>query len=156
MREAVDQAEHGFTLQPESLLDIRATIVAARTLRRALLKVADEFPRLAEIADLIEECPGLVSAVSQTLDERGDVLDSASPTLAHIRRELRAVHGRLQDKLQRILQSSSNQYLQEPLISMRNGRCVVPSALTPKGVSKASSMTTAAPGPPSGWNRWSR
>ncbi len=133
VREAVDQAEHGFTLQPESLLDIRATIVAARTLRRALLKVADEFPRLAEIADLIEECPGLVSAVSQTLDERGDVLDSASPTLAHIRRELRAVHGRLQDKLQRILQSSSNQYLQEPLISMRNGRYVVPLRADAKG-----------------------
>ena len=135
VREAVDNAEHGFTLQPESLLDIRATIAAARNLRRALLKTETEmeFPRLAEIAELIEECPGLVSAISQTLDERGEILDSASTTLANIRRELRVVHGRIQDKLQRILQSSNNQYLQEPLVSMRNGRYVIPLRSDAKG-----------------------
>jgi DNA mismatch repair protein MutS2 len=135
VREVVDNAEHGFTLQPESLLNIRATIVAARNLRRALLKTetAEEFPRLAEIAELIEECPGIVSAISQTLDERGEVLDSASTKLANIRRDMRVTHGRIQDKLQRILQSSSNQYLQEPLVSMRNGRYVIPLRADAKG-----------------------
>ncbi|PID86924.1 MAG: endonuclease MutS2 [Chloroflexi bacterium] len=135
VREAVDNAEHGFTLLPESLLDIRATIAAARNLRRALLKTetAEEFPRLAEIAELIEECPGLVSVISQTLDERGEVLDSASTKLANIRRDMQVTHGRIQDKLQRILQSSSNQYLQEPLVSMRNGRYVIPLRSDAKG-----------------------
>ena len=133
VREAVDNAEHGFTLQPESLLNIRATIAAARNLRRALLKTEEQFPRLAEIAELIEECPGLVSAISQTLDERGEVLDSASTTLANIRRDMRVTHGRIQDKLQRILQSSNNQYLQEPLVSMRNGRYVIPLRSDAKG-----------------------
>jgi DNA mismatch repair protein MutS2 len=133
VREAVDNAQHGFTLQPESLLDIRATIAAARNLRRALLKVEEEFPRLAEIAELIEECPGLVSAISQTFDERGEVLDSASVKLGAIRRELRVAHGRIQDKLQRILQSSNNQYLQEPIVSMRNGRYVIPLRSDAKG-----------------------
>jgi DNA mismatch repair protein MutS2 len=133
VREAVDNAEHGFTLQPESLLNIRATIAAARNLRRALLKTEDQFPRLAEIAELIEECPGLVSAISQTLDERGDVLDSASTALANIRRTMHITHGRIQDKLQRILQSSNNQYLQEPLVSMRNGRYVIPLRSDAKG-----------------------
>ncbi len=133
VREAVDNAEHGFTLQPQTLLSIRATIAAGRNLRRALLKTEEQFPRLAEIAELIEECPGLVTAISQTLDDNGDVLDSASTTLANIRRDLRVVHGRIQDKLQRILQSSSNQYLQEPLVSMRNGRYVVPLRSDAKG-----------------------
>ncbi|MFO7679415.1 MAG: Smr/MutS family protein [Chloroflexota bacterium] len=133
VRLPVDNAEHGFTLQPESLLDIRATIEAARNLRRALLKEQDKFPHLAEIAELIEECPGLVTAISQTLDERGEVLDSASATLANIRRELRATHGRIQDKLQRLLQSSSSQYLQEALVSMRNGRYVIPLRADAKG-----------------------
>ena len=133
VREAVDNAEHGFTLQPQILLDIRSTIAAGRNLRRALLKTEEEFPRLAEIAELIEECPGLVTSISQTLDDNGDVLDSASTTLANIRRDLRVVHGRIQDKLQRILQSSSNQYLQEPLVSMRNGRYVVPLRSDAKG-----------------------
>ncbi len=133
VRRPVDNAERGFTLPAEELLDIRSTLVAARTLQRNLLKAEDTFPRLAEIAELIEECPGLVQAISQTLDERGEVLDSASPKLAKLRQELRVVHGRIQEKLQRILQSSQNQYLQDPLVSMRSGRYVVPLRADAKG-----------------------
>ncbi len=133
VRRPVDNAERGFTLPAEELLDIRSTLVAARTLQRNLLKAAETFPRLAEIAELIEECPGLVQAISQTLDERGEVLDSASPKLAKLRQELRVVHGRIQEKLQRILQSSQNQYLQDPLVSMRSGRYVVPLRADAKG-----------------------
>lgn len=133
VRRPVDNAERGFTLPAEELLDIRSTLVAARTLQRNLLKAAESFPRLAEIAELIEECPGLVQAISQTLDERGEVLDSASPKLAKLRQELRVVHGRIQEKLQRILQSSQNQYLQDPLVSMRSGRYVVPLRADAKG-----------------------
>jgi len=133
VRRAVDNAVRGFTLPAEELLDVRGTLVAARNLRRNLLKAEETFPRLAEIGELIEECPGLVSAISQTLDERGEVLDSASPKLAKLRQELRVVHGRIQEKLQRILQSSQNQYLQEPLVSMRSGRYVVPLRSDAKG-----------------------
>jgi len=133
VRRSVDNAERGFTLPAEELLDVRGTLVAARNLRRNLVKAEETFPRLAEIGELIEECPGLVSAISQTLDERGEVLDSASPKLAKLRQELRVVHGRIQEKLQRILQSSQNQYLQEPLVSMRSGRYVVPLRSDAKG-----------------------
>lgn len=133
VRQAMENARRGFTLPPEELLEIRGTIVAARNLRRQLLKVADEYPRLAEIAALIEECPGIVSAISQTLDDRGEVLDSASPKLAKIRQEQRVVHGRIQDKLQKILNSSQNQYLQEPIITMRSGRYVIPLRADAKG-----------------------
>ncbi|MCP4418009.1 MAG: endonuclease MutS2 [Chloroflexi bacterium] len=133
VRRAVDNAQHGFTLPAETLLDVRSTLVAARTLKRHLLKVADEYPYLAAIAELVEECPGLVDTISSTLDERGDVLDSASAKLAKIRSELRTVHGRIQDKLQRLLSSSKNQWLQESIITMRSGRYVVPVKADSKG-----------------------
>jgi DNA mismatch repair protein MutS2 len=133
VRRPVDNALRGFTLRGEELLDIRNTLVAARTLRRQLLKVVDHYPYLAEIAELIEECPGLVSAISRTFDDRGDVVDSASSKLATIRQQQRTAHGRIQDKLQSILSSSLNQYLQEPIISMRNGRYVLPVKIEAKG-----------------------
>lgn len=126
VRRPVDNAERGFTLPAEELLNIRGTIIAARTLRRQLLKLEEEFPHLADIAILIEECRGLVSAIGNTFDERGQVADSASAKLAKIRQDLRTTHGRIQDKLQRLLNSSKNQYLQEPIITMRSGRYVVP------------------------------
>lgn len=133
VRRAADNAQRGFTLLAEDLLDIRNTIVAARNLRRQLLKLADTYPHLAAIAELIEECAGIVSAINSTIDERGEVLDSASPTLARIRQEQRTIYGRIQDKLQRILNSKLNQYLQEPIITMRSGRYVIPLKAEHKG-----------------------
>ncbi len=134
VRQAADRAQRGITLQPEDFLDIRSTLGAARNLRRILLKATDRAPHLAAIAELIEECPGLASAINETLDEeRGEVLDSASDKLANIRRSLRVTHGRIQDKLQSLIGSSMNRYLQEPIITMRGGRYVVPLKADYKG-----------------------
>lgn len=133
VRRAVDNAEHGFTLLAEDFQAIKSTIVAARTLRRQLLKLEDEAPHLADIAVLIEECSGIVSAVSRTIDDRGEVLDSASPKLARIRQEEQMVYSRIHEKLQRLLNSSMNQYLQESIITMRGGRYVIPLRADAKG-----------------------
>ena len=133
MRQSVENALRGFTLPAEDLLAIRSTIVAARNLKRQLVKAEDEFPHLADIAHLIEECPGIVSSIGNTIDERGEVLDSASSKLARIRQDLRVAHGRIQDKLQKLLNSSQSQYLQESIITMRSGRYVVPLKAGAKG-----------------------
>ncbi|MCL4267203.1 MAG: Smr/MutS family protein [Anaerolineae bacterium] len=133
VRRSCDNAYRGFTLPAEELLDIRNTIIAGRNLHRVIVKAAAEFPYLAAIAELIEDCPGLVTAINNTIDERGEVLDSASPKLAKIRSELRVVHGRIQDKLQKLVNSSQNQWLQEPIITQRSGRYVVPVKADAKG-----------------------
>lgn len=133
VRRTAENAHRGFILPPEDLLEVRSTISAARDLRRKLVKLEDEYPRLAFIGELIEECPGLVSAIGKALDERGEVLDSASPELSDIRRNLRIVHDRIQEKLKTLLSSSRGQYLQEPTITTRGGRYVVPLMANHKG-----------------------
>lgn len=133
VRRAADNALRGFILQPEDFMAIQSTIVAARNLRRQLLRLEERAPHLAAVAVLIEECPGLVSAITRTIDERGDVLDSASPKLGKIRQEQRAVHSRIHEKLQRILNSSMSQYLQDPIITQRGGRYVIPLRADAKG-----------------------
>ncbi|MDJ0753316.1 MAG: endonuclease MutS2 [Ardenticatenaceae bacterium] len=132
VRPAADRATRGITLLPEDLLQVRDTIVAARELRRKLERAKERVPHLQAIAELIEECPGVVAAVGRTLDERGEVLDSASTKLADIRRQLRVTHGRIQDKLRGVL-NSHGVYLQEAIISQRNGRYVVPVRAESKG-----------------------
>lgn len=133
IRLAVDNAARGFTLLPADLLDISATLQAAQALRRKVLKAKERAPNLAAIAELIEERPGLVTAISQTLDERGEVLDSASPKLASIRRELQVAHSRIYDKLRALLNGPLQKHLQEPIITMRSGRYVVPVRAESKG-----------------------
>lgn len=120
-------AARGVILEPQTLLDIRATLRQATTLRRFLGRLGNQFPRLADIADRLEECTALQHEIGRVLDETGEILDTASPKLATIRREMRIAFDRLQDKLQRIIQNPNNApYLQEKLITQRHGRYVIP------------------------------
>jgi DNA mismatch repair protein MutS2 len=127
VRPYAQSAAIGGVLEPGEVLDVKNTLVAGRTLQRSLARLADQFPALAAMAARVEDMPGLVEAISLTLDERGEVLDSASDQLMNIRRELRVAHDRLVQKLQRILTDPKNApYLQEPIITQRDGRYVIP------------------------------
>jgi len=85
------------------------------------------FPHLAEIAYGLPDTYGLVDAISRVLSERGEVLDSASPKLASIRREKKVSHDRMMSKLQKyITDSKTMPMLQEAIITQRDGRYVIP------------------------------
>jgi len=117
----------GAVLDPAALLDIKNTLIAARTLFRLFEKLDREAPRLAEMASGLQPSPGLVDAISRTLDERGEVIDSASEVLASIRRELRVAHERLLSKLQKLISDPKvTTLLQEAIITQRDGRFVLP------------------------------
>ncbi|MGB1249165.1 MAG: endonuclease MutS2 [Candidatus Promineifilaceae bacterium] len=133
VRRPVGNAQRGFTLLAEDFSNIKDALIAARNLKRVLLREPSKHPHLAEVAELIEECPGLVTTISQTIDERGDVLDTASQKLGKLRQKLRVSHSRIQEKLRALVNSSMNQYLQEPLITIRSGRYVVPLRSEHKG-----------------------
>ena len=134
VRQFAANAAIGSVLWPTEILDIKNTLIAGRTLKRTLSKLGDQFPRLAFVASGIDECPGLVEAIGRTIDERGEVLSSASEKLAGIRRELKIAYDRLLQKLQSILNSSRySTYLQENLITQRDGRYVIPLKSEHKG-----------------------
>jgi len=127
VRPQVEAARRGAVLLATDLLDVQETLIAAQTLQRTLTRLEGHFPRLADIASRIASCPHLTEAIAHCLDERGEVQDEASSELARIRRELRAAHDRLLERLQRIISSAKNRpFLQEPIITMREGRYVIP------------------------------
>jgi DNA mismatch repair protein MutS2 len=127
VRPMVEAARREAVLAPADLLDIAQTLQAARRLRQTLTRQEAQFPRLAAIAARLEPCPELVEAIERVLDERGEVRDDASPALARIRSDLRAAHHRLITRLQRIISSPETApFLQEPIITMREGRYVIP------------------------------
>ncbi|MCB0190988.1 MAG: endonuclease MutS2 [Anaerolineae bacterium] len=126
VRPYVARTDRGFVLAPPELLEVRQTLIAARELDRNLSRLADAYPRLADIAQRIEECPGVVNAIGQAIDESGEVKSSASPALARIRREIDIAHNRLMERLNRIVSGQQKQYLQEALVTQRGGRYVIP------------------------------
>ncbi len=133
VRQSAERAGLGFLLSAENFHAIKNTLIAARSLKRTLLKEPEKRPELAAIADLIEEVPRLIDNITNTIDERGEVLDSASPELARIRQKMRIAYDRIQEKLRGLINSSNSQYLQEAIITMRGGRYVVPLRAEHKG-----------------------
>ena len=127
VRPLVYNASLGAAPLPTDLLSIRNTLVSARTLRRILTRLRDQFPLLAATADLIEECPQVVEEISRCLSDQGEVVDAASADLGRIRREMSVTHDRLLDRLNKMISTPAvAQYLQESLVTLRGGRYVIP------------------------------
>ncbi len=127
VRQVVDLANHGGVLLPSDLLDIKYTLVSARTLARTFERWAVSFPILTDIVSQLPPPLGLIDAITRSISERGEILDSASVKLGSIRHDLRIAHERLMTRLQRIISDPKNgPYLQEALITQRDGRYVVP------------------------------
>ena len=136
IRPAVDLAARSGVLDPQQLLDIKSTLISCRELKKSLERKTDEYPRLAQIAAGLPEAHGIVDAITRVLSDRGEVLDSASLKLAALRREIKIAHDRLMSRLQRYLTESANK-LQEPIITQRDGRYVIPLRAEFKGQIKA-------------------
>ena len=127
IRQAVFEASLGKTLEPGILLDINSTLISGRNARTALGRLSKELPRLWDIAQQITEFPELEADISRCISERGEVLDSASPALADLRRRIKEVHEQLLAKLDAITKSPRNRsLLEEPFITIRDGRYVIP------------------------------
>jgi DNA mismatch repair protein MutS2 len=134
VRPAVGLARRGGVCDPAALLEIAATLASARRLRATLLKLdAASFPLLHETAVDLPLLPEVEDAVARAIGEDGQVLDSASPKLARLRSEVRTAFNRLQEKLHNLIMTHSDA-LQEPIITVRNGRYVVPVKATHRRV----------------------
>jgi len=127
IRPLVDLASRAGVLQASELLDVKNTLVAARGVVRAFDRSSAESPNLRGIIERLPAPAGLIDAISRSISERGEVLDSASPKLESIRSESKVAHERLMSRLQRMVTDSKNApILQEAIITQRNGRYVIP------------------------------
>ncbi len=138
VRAAVDLARHGGVLEPFELLDVKYTLVSARTLARSFERIGAQYPVLADIVYQLPPPLGIIDSVTRAISDRGEIQDSASDKLAQIRHDLRIVHERLLSKLQRMTGDPKlTPYLQEALVTQRDGRYVIPLRAEFKGRIKA-------------------
>lgn len=128
VRPYAQRAGRGGVLEPGQLTDIGATLASMRRLRILLRKLDPaSYPFLSLLSESLPILTEIELEIDRTIGEDGNVLDSASPALGRIRAEVRVAFNRLQEKLQSMITSSQyTSALQEPIITMRNGRYVVP------------------------------
>ncbi|HZK66475.1 MAG TPA: endonuclease MutS2, partial [Chloroflexota bacterium] len=127
IRTQLQRAVVGALLSPDELLMVVSTIASSRIVRGTVSKLADQLPTLEEVTLPIGSHGDVEQEIRRAINDSGDVVDAASPALLQIRLELRRSHERLMSKLNEIISSSSYRtVLQEPIITQRQGRYVVP------------------------------
>ncbi len=121
-------------LTATDLQEVRQTLLSARSLRRSLGRLEAVYPHLAARAALLADLPVITDAVGRAVNDRGEIADTASDALARIRHELFVLRGRLMDKLQKIITGPTYaKIIQEPIITQREGRYVIPVRAEAKG-----------------------
>lgn len=127
VRPQAELAARGGVLSVQELLDIKATLASARDLLRFFKKLDERFNNLQVITQDFDPPAGVIENISRVLSDKGEVLDHASPRLGGLRNEVKAANERLINKLERFINDpASGRMLQEPLVTLRNGRYVVP------------------------------
>src|ERR1035437_1900956 len=136
IRQAVTRAALGGALDPSQLLEVQSTLECADRIRTALVRLTfDEFPWLSQLRGRIGTFRDITSLIGQMVNQQGEIMDSASPALGKIRTDLRLAYQRLMDRLQSMLSSQTYRLaIQEPIITMRNGRYVIPVRADMRGV----------------------
>ncbi|MFC2060301.1 endonuclease MutS2 [Chloroflexota bacterium] len=127
IRLAVKMAARGKILEPASLVEIQQTLAVAGQLRRSLGKLSKELPLLWNIAEGIVELRYLEKDIASCIAPSGELLDSASPALSSVRKQRREIREQLLEHLQTIIRSpEGSTIIQEPIITERDGRYVIP------------------------------
>ena len=113
-------------LSGQELLEVAESLEVQRRARSTVLRNRDRAPLLAYIVEGIPELEELQRQVRDSIGEQGEVLDSASPALASIRRRLRVAYETVTESLSKIIQSSEGrEALQDQVISVRGERLVL-------------------------------
>ena len=123
---AADRAYKGAILSPQELIEIGALLRSARAVLdysstdRSFETTLDElFSRLMPMREL-------EGRISRAILSEDMIADEASPTLADIRRKIRQANNKIKETLQSYVGGARLKYLQDNLVTMRNGRYVVP------------------------------
>ena len=126
MSASLDRADRGGTLQPAELLRIANILRCARTVKGY---VAEDEKNTVLDSHFRSLTPNkyLEDRIFGAILSEEEIADTASSTLADIRRHMRIQSGKIRDSLQKVISSPAySKFLREPIITIRQGRYVVP------------------------------
>ena len=120
-------AQIGSTLSAKAILQIADAMKASRLVRSALVTDREDTPLLTELGSRLYANRRLEEDIFDAILSEDEISDHASSELNDIRRHIRVLNDRIRDKLNSIVRSPSTvKYLMDAIITMRNGRYVVP------------------------------
>lgn len=128
IREALLLAKKGGSLTMRQLLEVQNVLgISSEVVAFMHDDALPELKYIGEMVDLIVEFTALEKEISRCILTEDEMADNASPKLKDIRRNIHQQNQAIKNKLSRIITSSSNKtYLQDTIVTMRDGRYVIP------------------------------
>lgn len=134
VRASLARADLGGALNTRELLDIARVLQCARLVRGYIAEDSVGKTPIDHLFYALHANKFLEEKITTSISGEDEIADSASPELANIRRQMRAAAARARDSLQKLISSPSYaKVLQEPIITMRQDRYVVPVKAEHKG-----------------------
>ena len=123
---SLERAERGGSLQPKELLRIAGILRCART-TQGYVSEDDIQTVLDPLFRALTPNKYLEDKIFGAILSEEEIADTASTALADIRRHMRIQSGKIRDSLQKVISSPAySKFLREPIITIRQGRYVVP------------------------------
>ena len=126
VRGALARADMGGVLNTRELLNIAGVLSSARAVRSYGMS-AEKESCLDQFFRTLQSNKFLEDKITASIPAEDEIADAASSELADIRRKMRAASARVRDSLQKIISAPSMaKFLQDPIITTRSDRFVVP------------------------------
>jgi len=118
-------AAEGAIIEPLELLQLGRHLEVARRIKSTISLRKEDYPLLDALASGFRAYKVLEDRITRSIEPDGRVADRASDTLYHLRRDQEALRVRIYDKLESIMNASSGS-IQESVVTIREGRYVIP------------------------------
>ena len=128
IRPSVKSLEIGSSLGIKELMDISALLGVASSARRYGCSDDEDSQKdsISYLFDGIEPLEDVKREITRCIISEDEIADDASPELKSIRRQMRVCADRIRTELNKMLTGSDRTYLQEAVITTRDGRYCVP------------------------------
>lgn len=127
IRNVIKRAEISSSLSMEELLSIADTLRGSRSLKKYFEQCEETYPILEEIFNDLYVNQGIENEIYRCIDNADHMSDHASGELSRIRTQIKSQESVIKEKLNSVVHGNSySKYLQENIVTFRNGRYVIP------------------------------
>jgi DNA mismatch repair protein MutS2 len=118
----------GTSLDPLQILALQRLTAAGMDVRDQFSdsELRSRYPQLSAIAARVPDLRRMLASIRGKILPTGEIDDSASPVLRRIRREINERRSRIYRNLESLMHERAPSAIQEDIVTVRNGRFVIP------------------------------
>lgn len=127
MRSSAKRAEQGGVLSARELMEISRLLYTARRMKSYISELSESCAQLRAAGDILLTAKALEDKINSAIVSEDEIADDASSELSAIRRRMKNLNGKIKDTLNGMIHSQHyRKFLQDPIVTMRADRYVIP------------------------------